>query len=87
MITRMDPFTNEGTALGEPIDLETALRIVTLNGASAMALEDVTGSIEVGKYADMILLDRDLFEIPPTEISEVKVLSTIFAGNVVYRVR
>ena len=85
MVTRMDPFTNEGPALGDPIDLETALKIVTINGAAAMSQDDVAGSIEVGKHADMILLDRNLFEIEPTEISEVKVLSTVFAGKEVYR--
>ncbi len=85
MLTRMDPKTNSGDKLGEGIDLKTALKIITINGAMAMMQEDVAGSIEVGKHADMVLLDRNLFEIPATEISEVKVLKTIFAGKVVYR--
>jgi hypothetical protein len=85
MLTRMDPKTNSGDKLGEGIDLKTALKILTINGAMAMMHEDVAGSIEVGKHADMILLDRNLFEISATEISEVKVLKTIFAGKVVYR--
>ena len=80
----MDPKTNEGEKLGEGIDLETALRVLTINGAIAMMQEDVAGSIEVGKHADMVLLDRNLFEIDATEISEVKVQKTIFAGKVVY---
>ncbi len=49
-----------------------------------MMHEDVAGSIEVGKHADMVFLDRNLFEIDPTEISDVKVLKTIFAGKPVY---
>jgi predicted amidohydrolase YtcJ len=85
MVTRMDPKTNSGDKLGEGIDLKTALKIITINGAMAMLHEDAAGSIEVGKHADMILLDRNLFEIEPTEISEVKVQKTIFAGKVVYR--
>ncbi len=85
MVTRMDPKTNSGDKLGESIDLEAGIKILTINGAMAMMHEDVAGSIEVGKHADMILLDRNLFEIPATEISEVKVLKTIFAGKVVYR--
>jgi predicted amidohydrolase YtcJ len=85
MVTRMDPKTNSGDKLGESIDLEAGIKILTINGAMAMMHEDVAGSIEVGKHADMILLDRNLFEIPATEISEVKVLTTIFNGNEVYK--
>jgi predicted amidohydrolase YtcJ len=84
MITRMDPHTNEGETLGEPVDLETAIKIYTMNGAMAMMHEDVAGSIEVGKHADMIVLERNLFEIDPTEISEVVVQSTVFAGEEVH---
>jgi predicted amidohydrolase YtcJ len=85
MITRKDPATNTGEKLGDGIDLETALKVLTINGAKAMMHEDVAGSIEVGKHADMVILDRNLFEIEPTEISEVKVLATVFAGKEVYR--
>ena len=84
MITRMDTNTNAGEKLGEGIDLKTAIKVFTINGAKAMMHEDVAGSIEVGKHADMIVLDRNLFEIEPTDISDVKVLKTIFAGKVVY---
>jgi predicted amidohydrolase YtcJ len=85
MITRMDTTTGKGEKLGEGIDLETAIKVFTINGAKAMMQEDVAGSIEVGKHADMVILDRNLFEIEPTEISAVKVLATIFAGQEVYR--
>ena len=80
MITRKDPHTNEGETLSESVDLETAIKIYTMNGARAMMHEDMAGSIEVGKHADMVLLDKNLFEIDPTEISEVKVLATVFAS-------
>lgn len=86
MITRLNPegeFTEYGP-LGEPIDIETALKIFTFNGAIAMGNIDVTGSIEEGKYADFIVLDRNLFEISPADISEVIVEKTIFEGKVVY---
>ena len=53
---------------------------------ASLRVDDVTGSIETGKQADMILLDRNLFEIPVTEISGVKVLKTVFGGEVVYQV-
>ncbi len=84
MITRKDTASNSGDALGEGIDLQDAIKAFTINGAMAMMHEDVAGSIEVGKHADMILLDRNLFEIPPSEISEVKVLRTVFAGEAVH---
>ena len=48
-------------------------------------MEDQTGSIEVGKYADIIVLHHNLFEIPVEEISETKVLMTLFKGETVYK--
>jgi len=85
MITRMDTATNAGDKLGEGIDLETAIKIFTINGAKAMMHEDVAGSIETGKHADMIVLDRNLFEIDASDISDVKVLTTVFNGEEVYK--
>jgi len=49
-----------------------------------MRLENKTGSIEVGKRADLIVLDRNLFDIPVTEINEARVLLTIMDGKTVY---
>jgi len=69
----------------EKVSLEQMIRSFTINGAYANFLENVTGSIEVGKSADMIVLDKNLFEIPVNEISKVKVLLTLFAGKEVYR--
>ena len=48
-------------------------------------IENETGSIEVGKKADMVVLDRNLFESPVTEIADTNVLMTLFEGKVVYR--
>jgi len=84
MLTRMDPKTNSGDKLGEGVDLATGIQILTINGAKAMMHEDQVGSIEVGKFADMVILDRNLFDIPATEISEVKVLTTIMNGDAVF---
>lgn len=56
----------------------------TINGAYQMKLNDVQGSIEVGKRADLVVLDRNLFEIPASEISDAKVVMTLFNGNTVY---
>ena len=68
----------------ERIDLDTALVAFTINAAYVNKLEKQTGSIEVGKLADMIVLDRNLFEIDPADISETQVLLTLFEGNPVH---
>jgi predicted amidohydrolase YtcJ len=68
----------------EQVSLKDMLDSFTYNGAVLNFLENVTGSIEVGKSADMIVIDRDIFEIPETEICEIKVLKTIFRGQEVF---
>ena len=85
-ITRQDPYTNDGPVLNadESVDLETMIAAYTINGAYLMSLEDKQGSIEVGKRADLIVLDRNLFEIPAAEINEADVTMTIFDGRTVY---
>jgi predicted amidohydrolase YtcJ len=82
----------EGPAAGknvfipeERIDLPTALAAYTIGSAYANFWEKETGSLEVGKSAEVIVLERNLFEIPPSEISEVKVMLTLFKGKTVYR--
>jgi imidazolonepropionase-like amidohydrolase len=57
---------------------------VFVNGAYQMRLENEQGSIGVGKRADLIVLDRNLFEIRASEISDAKVTMTIFDGRTVY---
>ena len=68
----------------ESIDLVSALRAMTINGAISLGWEKTNGSIEAGKFANFIVLDRNLFDIPASDISETKVLKTIFEGKVVY---
>lgn len=85
-ITRQDPWTDEGPILNadESVDLDTMIAAYTINGAYQMKLDDVQGSIEVGKRADLLVLDRNLFDIPASEISDAKVTMTIFDGRTVY---
>ena len=68
----------------ERIDLPLALAAFTINAAYVNASEGETGSVEAGKYADLIVLDRNLFDIPPAEISETNVLMTMVEGQVVH---
>ncbi|MCY1312768.1 Amidohydrolase family protein [compost metagenome] len=88
IITRRDP---SGEFPGEMwpeqgLDLATALRAYTIGPAMAMGLQSETGSLEVGKSADFIVLDRHLFEIPVDQLAQTQVLQTYFAGNVVHEV-
>ena len=84
-ITRKAPDDGEvALAPDEAIDLPAAIRAMTIDSAYLMNQEDVVGSIELGKRADMIVLDRNLTEIPPEEIDSTKVLLTVFDGEVVY---
>jgi predicted amidohydrolase YtcJ len=86
MVTRKDPYGVAPGALApeQAIPLADALAIYTRNGAVAMGLEKEEGTIERGKLADLIVLDRNLFEIPPEQISDTKVLETVFEGRVVF---
>jgi hypothetical protein len=68
----------------QSVDLETAIRAYTLNGAYANFAEKNRGSISVGKYADLILLSADLFRIPAPEIKDVQVVLTMVGGKTVY---
>jgi len=86
-VTRQDPYTNDGPVFDESerVDLATMIDAYTINGAHMMELEDEQGSIEVGKRADLVVLDRNLFEIPVYEINDAQVVMTLFDGDVVYR--
>ena len=89
-ITRDDPRgpirDSEYDILGnEHVDLATMIDAYTINGAWQIHAEDVAGSIETGKRADIAIYDRNLFEIDAYEISEARVDFTIFDGRIVYR--
>jgi predicted amidohydrolase YtcJ len=71
---------------GERVDLPTLLEAYTANGAYLMHHEGSVGTLEVGKAADLVVLERNLFEIPPDEIGEVRVLQTLVDGRTVYTV-
>lgn len=68
----------------EILDLPTALAAYTAGAAWANRLEAETGSIEVGKAADLVVLSHDLFALPPDEIATASVLLTLIDGEIVY---
>ena len=68
----------EGVGVGD------AVWRYTQRSAEAVGLGDVSGSIAVGKLADVILLDRDIFAIPPEEIDAARVLATFVSGEAIF---
>jgi predicted amidohydrolase YtcJ len=69
---------------GERIDLATAIGAFTIGSAYVNHLDDVTGSIEVGKYADITVIDQNLFRIPSAEIWKARVELTYVEGECVF---
>jgi len=74
-------LTREGNAVP---DLQTALEMHTINAAYALGHDDTTGSIEIGKFADYVILDRDLFELGLDEIDDAQIMLTVLNGVIVY---
>ena len=85
-VTRLEPNGLTDIPLGEneEISLAEAIKSYTINGAYVNFLDDRAGSIEIGKQADLIILDKNLFDIEPSEINETKVMATLFNGKLVF---
>jgi len=85
-VTRLDPqgYDYPPLNLGQAITLQQAIRGYTLEAAYQLQHEDKTGSIEVGKLADLVVLDKNLFAIEPSEINEASVVLTLFGGKPVF---
>ena len=69
----------------ERLSLDQLLTGYTINGAIQCSWDKETGSIEVGKSADMVVVDRNLYEIPVETLHEANVLTTVFKGEEVYK--
>ena len=85
-VTRIDANSHDTPPLNpeQAITIEQALAAFTINAAFVNHQDDVTGSIEVGKLADLIVLDKNLLTIDPQNISDTKVILTLFGGRPVY---
>jgi predicted amidohydrolase YtcJ len=66
---------------------EAVLRAATINAAYELHQDELTGSLEPDKFADLIVLDRNPLTVPVEEIARVRVLETTVGGKVVYRKR
>lgn len=85
-VRRQDAFAESGPTLneGERVGLAQMIDAYTINAAWLMHHENTTGSIEVGKRADLVVLDRDVFAAPASQINEARVVETLLDGATVW---
>lgn len=87
-ITRRDPSNPEDTRIFPPMSqaltLEQCLYTATMGGAYEARMETKVGSIEVGKYADLVILEKNLFDVAADKIADVKVVATMMDGKYTY---
>jgi hypothetical protein len=85
-VLRRDPADDAAPPLWpeEAVTVEQAVASFTANGAYAAGMEDAIGTVEAGKVADLAVLSRDIFAIPPEEIADVETQLTVFGGRPVY---
>jgi predicted amidohydrolase YtcJ len=76
--------TGQDLGQSQSISVLDAIKVYTWNGAYITFEEDIKGSIEPGKLADIVVLDTDILECDPQDIVKTKVLTTIVDGKVVY---
>lgn len=67
---------------GERVSVAEALRMITIDAAYTLGVEDKVGSISPGKFADFVILEEDPYEVKPEAIRDIKVLGTVFGGAV-----
>lgn len=85
-VTRLaeDRKPEGGWSAWEKLSVADSIKAYTIGSAYQMYNETITGTLEEGKLADIVVLDRNLFEVDPEEILETKVVMTMFDGKVIY---
>lgn len=95
-VTPLEPFRNMAVAMtrlsssgrhldgAEGVSLDTALRAHTIDAAWQLKSDALIGSIEIGKYADLVVIDRDPHSVTPQQLAETQVLATYLGGRLVY---
>jgi predicted amidohydrolase YtcJ len=83
-ITRAGGRGQRPLNIEERIPLQTAIDAYTINAAYAMKQDATTGSLEVGKRADLVDLDRDILSVDPETIEDTKAVATYLDGRLVY---
>lgn len=87
-VSTFNPFVGISNAISrspEEISLTNAIEAYTINGAYAMRQDHIVGSIVVGKRADLIVLDRDLFNSSAAQIKNTQVVMTLLDGEIIYQ--
>ncbi len=91
-LVAMEHAITRAAARGQPallpeqaISLQDMVDAYTVNAAYALKADATTGSLQAGKHADLIVLDRDIFSIDPYDLHEAKVVATYLDGHAVYR--
>ena len=79
------PGLGELAPASEKLSMDDVITAYTISNAYQMRMEDKIGSIEVDKYADMVILDRNVFEIPIEEVYQTKICETIMNGETTYK--
>jgi predicted amidohydrolase YtcJ len=77
--------TGQDLGKSQAVGVEDALRVYTWNGAYITHEEEIKGSIEPDKLADIVILDTDILACDPADIVKTKVITTIVDGKVVYQ--
>lgn len=84
--TRIDPWYPERGVFSEQekLTMEELVHMLTIRGAELMGVDSISGSIEEGKYADLAVLDRNILECQPEDVTETRVLMTLLEGKPVF---
>jgi hypothetical protein len=88
-VTPADPLLGIYSAVNHPVEkhrvsVYEAIKMFTVNGAYAIFEEDKKGTLEIGKLADIVILDQDIFRIGENKIKGMKVLTTIKSGKIIF---
>jgi predicted amidohydrolase YtcJ len=84
-ITRQNPGGSKRTfGAAQAITIDQAIRMFTINAATRLGLDKELGTIEAGKRADFVVIDKNPFRIPATDIHTIKVQKTYIDGEVVF---
>ncbi|OAN11336.1 hypothetical protein A3K86_20515 [Photobacterium jeanii] len=86
-VTRRGPGVTSGPSMNaeeHAVSLENAVWLYTQGGADSQKRADEIGSISQGKYADFVVIDQNIFDVPITDVHKTKVLSTVLGGSDVY---
>lgn len=88
-VTPADPLLGIHSAVNHPVEkhrveVYEALKMFTVNGAYGIFEESVKGTLEIGKLADLVILDSDILSVPKEEIMEIQVNATIKNGQIVF---